>query len=772
MMKKRMIATLTIVLLLFAAALPAAAADTIFDSVTEQTLIKGLTYKRIQRLTTNGWQDIHIVEADMSEPHLKFKVLTDPKGVSHMSNVLKLAQEHDTLAAVNGDFFSRKSGTSNRGSAVGIEIIDGELVSTTATEPGMNALYQLEDGSFAFNLFSFDITVTAPNGNTEKIRHINKFDDLTGIVMYTRAWNNLTLDAEYNMAHIIVKDDIVQEIRGGEPPAEIPENGYVLTCLRDYNMFLPDNFQVGDPIKLDITTTPDFNKIEQAVGGGAYLLIDGQVPSSFSHNITGYNPRTAIGVDKSGNKLVLAAVDGRQALAKGMTQTEMGYLMAELGCYTALNLDGGGSTTMAIAQDGEQQVVNSPSDGSLRNVANGIGITADTAEPVLTAVRMNADDTRVFNGTSRWIWLEGIDQYGRVMDIPQAEVAWTIEGVDGSIRDNCYYPDGTGEAVITGRYGDFHDVLRLDVLDVPYSMGFSSRDMSLSQGESATLYLYARDKDGFQAMVYPNNVKMEIEGSFAAMEGNNVVGKAAGSGLVSASLGDTRAYMALHVDSSDSVNIPDDVGLSDPANRSAELTGGDNSFRFTVFGKDRAISKLYDVHVIAAAQRAMAKDGEKHAFIGNYTSDYMTAPFGDDAFTAHSYNRFVHKGSTFITINNRTGDIFGSDAGQWTKFGNDIAAVDGNLFVFIDNDGISSNEVENERFCALLEDAAARGANVFVFGGSWGNFSTVQNGVRYISTAGIFDTVGLRGPADIYNVKYYTVTVNGSDVSYELKSIL
>ncbi len=770
MHKRRFTALLTAMLLLFVQT--SVWADKIFDDVTEQTLFQGLTYKNIKRLTTDGWQDIHIVEADMNEPHLKFKVLTDPQGVSHMTNVLNFAKDNDAVAAVNGDFFARKSGTSDRGSAVGVTIVDGELLSTPSTEAGTNAFYQLKDGAFGFNLFSYDITITAPNGNTDKIKHINKYDNLTGIVMYTRDWNNITIDKEYNMVNVVVVDGIVTQIRHGMPPVDIPENGYVLTCLKDYNTFLIDNFQEGDPITIDIQTTPNYQAIETALGGGGYLVTEGKVPSRFSHNIAGTHPRTAIGLDQSGKKLFLVAVDGRQSQARGMSQTEMGQLMVELGCYTALNLDGGGSTTMVIKPDGgEHEVVNSPSDGSLRNVVNSAAITLELEDPVMMGVKMQADDTRLFAGTSRWVWLEGVDQYGRKMDIPQEEVTWSVDG-GGTVTDGMFYPDGVGTVTITGRYQGMVDTKELQVVEKPYSMYFSSEELHMSTGGQETLFLYGKEENGYQVLMYPKDVNIEIQNGLGQMNGNKLTALASGSGLVTAQLGETTAHMALYVDTEGSIEVPDGYQLPDQLERHAELNGAENSFRFTVFGNTREPQNLYDIHIQQRLISQMRANGEKFGFVGGELSQDVMNALDGDYFRAENYNIFTHKGSTFISLNNSQGTLYGSDAKQWQWFEQDIANVTGNLFIFLNNDNITDNPTELKHFTEVVEGAAARGANVFVFMHSWGNFTTVTNDVRYIHTAGVFDTVNLRGPATIYNVKYYAVTVNGSDVTYELKSIM
>lgn len=117
----------------------------------------------------------------------------------------------------------------------------------------------------------------------------------------------------------------------------------------------------------------------QVIAGSHILLRQGQsiveAASPFSRT---RHPRTAVGIADSGKTLVLAVVDGRRAgEAAGMSLTELAGLMLQLGCQDALNLDGGGSTELVLRdpQSGELQVVNRPSDGHERAVANALGIT-------------------------------------------------------------------------------------------------------------------------------------------------------------------------------------------------------------------------------------------------------------------------------------------------------------------------------------------------------------------------------------------------------------
>jgi len=76
---------------------------------------------------------------------------------------------------------------------------------------------------------------------------------------------------------------------------------------------------------------------------------------------TNRHPRTCACVTKE-NDLLLITIDGRTAMAQGMSLYELTYLSKMLGCKDAVNLDGGGSTTMYIKGQPFEGVVNFPCD--------------------------------------------------------------------------------------------------------------------------------------------------------------------------------------------------------------------------------------------------------------------------------------------------------------------------------------------------------------------------------------------------------------------------
>lgn len=116
------------------------------------------------------------------------------------------------------------------------------------------------------------------------------------------------------------------------------------------------------------------NWMHEAVSGYPRIVVDGDVPSSFSRgDCDDRHPRTAAGLSRDRQTLYLVTLDGRSGDSIGATCEELGEVLAGLGAEWAVNLDGGGSTTLWIDSKG---VVNNPSDGSERTVGNHLGIWA------------------------------------------------------------------------------------------------------------------------------------------------------------------------------------------------------------------------------------------------------------------------------------------------------------------------------------------------------------------------------------------------------------
>jgi hypothetical protein len=113
----------------------------------------------------------------------------------------------------------------------------------------------------------------------------------------------------------------------------------------------------------------------EVVSGNVLLLRDGQM---VSHENKVRHPRTVVGLNQDATKMILLVVDGRKSgVATGMNYAELAAEMLRFGCHDALNLDGGGSSVLAVRDPvkNQFQILNAPTDGRERAVANVLGIT-------------------------------------------------------------------------------------------------------------------------------------------------------------------------------------------------------------------------------------------------------------------------------------------------------------------------------------------------------------------------------------------------------------
>ncbi|PSB02473.1 hypothetical protein C7B64_13080 [Merismopedia glauca CCAP 1448/3] len=121
----------------------------------------------------------------------------------------------------------------------------------------------------------------------------------------------------------------------------------------------------------------------EAIAGNQILIDRGRPVTAFS-SASFYNqpyPRTAVATNRSGDKLWLFVVDGKQPFySEGVTIPELTQILLQPGIDRAVNLDGGGSTTLAVATPTGSRLLNSPIQNKLpmqeRPIGNHLGFRA------------------------------------------------------------------------------------------------------------------------------------------------------------------------------------------------------------------------------------------------------------------------------------------------------------------------------------------------------------------------------------------------------------
>lgn len=144
-----------------------------------------------------------------------------------------------------------------------------------------------------------------------------------------------------------------------------PNWGFMGFGLDNRVLFSPPAENVGQP--------PEW--VYSAIGGNPLVLENGQLldakNTDCGPHFCARAPRSGMGISQDGKTLFLAVIDGRRQDSVGATTLEIGLVMQRNGAWRGINLDGGGSSAMFIKGRG---IVNFPSDGSERVVANHIGI--------------------------------------------------------------------------------------------------------------------------------------------------------------------------------------------------------------------------------------------------------------------------------------------------------------------------------------------------------------------------------------------------------------
>ncbi len=496
-----------------------AGAQTYYTIEKQTHITNGVVYRHLQNYTHAGWQNIHVVEADLTTPYVEADILTHPDGLGYAANVLKLAQNSNAVAAINGDFFARN--TWDKASTVGLVVQDGELVSTQSEEINGATIAFDQAGYALMDYIKTSVVFTAANGNSIKIKEINKYDSLKEPVVYTSAFSEVTGGSYDNILEVVVVDNVVTEMRRNMDGVEVPENGYVIRHLPEYDTFLWENVQIGDEVTLTVETSVDIASFKSASAGGTLLVKDGK-KHTLTHSITGTNPRTMAGINKDGTKLYLVTIDGRSGSSAGLTMQGMQDLAIELGIDTAINLDGGGSTTVVTRnpESDSLEVNNTPSDGSLRTVPMGIGVFSRAPKGKAETLVLSPSATEMLPGTSQKINVAyALDNYGNPCKLPEGEMQWSVN--NGHIRNGIFTPQEPGTAEVTVSVGGATGSTRIFVADYPVQLIAEPAVVP----QNGTFKVFGVDEKGNRNEIALSDVNVKEKDCYMELSFGNASGK-------------------------------------------------------------------------------------------------------------------------------------------------------------------------------------------------------------------------------------------------------
>ncbi|WP_157950114.1 phosphodiester glycosidase family protein [Vallitalea okinawensis] len=475
---KGMIALLLVFTLFSVTVMPLYAMETpikVYEDRQGQMLANGLYYEEVKRLTTEGWLDYYMLKMDVAEASLDLDVLVSKDPYGERKELSKLAEEGENIvAAINGDFYLAYLKNTD---SLGLTYDDGELIA------GYDADHQIEEGQYVFyekapgevliDMLDINYYLVSEKGLNMELSAYNKISSvhMPTYIDQTVLKTTQYLDDQYEGVYkIIIEDDIIVDIVDDTSTVDVPENGYIITMNYGFYTEAIELFEEGQKVFIVPDAEIDLEKLEFAISGGGQIVKGGQVIEEPGLEVkeNERHPRTAIGISKDGNQVIMMVVDGR-GKSIGATDKELANLMIEEGAYDAMLLDGGGSSELTYIPSGEEgfTVANVPSDGKERQIANGIGISNNAPKVnTIGGINFNLEDNIYYLDEIVEVNPTAYDSNYHPVDVDINKAQFSVSGIDGYWQENNkFIPVSSGQGVMTITYENYSESQVLYFLD-------------------------------------------------------------------------------------------------------------------------------------------------------------------------------------------------------------------------------------------------------------------------------------------------------------------
>lgn len=490
--------------------------ESVLVDAERSTIAPGMELTTFSRLEDGGWNAGSILEVDLaSGVELDYQY---SGSVTETETVRATTERTGATAAINGDFYDINE--SNAPLGVGVDRAEG--VVTSPVDGHANAVTVADDAAVRLAQVFIEGELAIDDGQTLDIAGVNNFSlPPDGIGVFTSAWGDYTradtVQGDPVTAEVHIVDETVTQV-GTDIGSGAIDGDTVVVVGRGAGAEALLALDEGHSAKVTYAPRSDFGEVAVAIGGNQVLIDDGEVQD---YDDPTPHPRSAVGLSADGTRMFLVSIDGRQAHAHGMTLTETAEFMADLGAYDALNLDGGGSSTLVAREPAtdERTVVNSPSDGSERPVANSLGLFAPEGSGELTGFLVQPRDEaadpdhahRVFPGLTRDIDALGHDEsYAPVDARPRwrtsdRRVATVARDGDGAIVTGVAPGRADISARLRGAEGDFAVTVLGELVRVEPNASLVPLG---GADDTGRIDLTGYDIDGYRAPIEPGDVEV------------------------------------------------------------------------------------------------------------------------------------------------------------------------------------------------------------------------------------------------------------------------
>lgn len=480
-----------------------------------ESVAPGVEYGDYRLETSSGPLMVHVVAVQPHRSDVRVgSVVAGDALISRGETVGSMAQRSRAVAGINGDFFD--IGNTNR--PINMVVRDGALLQLPYKR---YVLAITHDGDARIAEFSFNGEVVI-NDRTVPLDGLDEMPQPGGgISLVTPLYGRVPPHDDVTLASLEPLEGVpplaryrVSRVVDNLSPQ--PPGYYVAIGSSDYGIAgVP---QAGDVIVVNGDLSPlGLSSITAAVGGGALILHGGEwyddLDAPYREENSKRMPCSGAAIAPDG-RLFLVEVDGRQAdLSVGVTRREFAALMRSLGATEGLLLDGGGSSTLVVRRlgDSDAGVVNSPSDGRERPVADGIFVYSTA--PAGPAVRLVARPTvlRAVDGASIPLRIAAVDANDHVTARP-ADVRSNVEPPRlGFVRDGAFVALRPGSGRLVLRAGAVRGMVPVEVDATPARSRIVPEQPNVDPNATIALIAQAYDRDGY-ALVLPPLLRWQSSG--------------------------------------------------------------------------------------------------------------------------------------------------------------------------------------------------------------------------------------------------------------------
>ena len=662
------------------------AAHEVFHEERTTTRLSRDTYlHEINRVTRGGLLTFSVLEIPLFDPYLEIGVFNSTVEYGLKQATTTLLNAHGAFAGVNGDFF----GLAGRHSvSLGLEVVDGQV----SVHDGIN-YESYTTASVLFGADSVFIDYVRPRIWLEldgeeifTVAMVNMVSNLMFPSFLTHGYfeNTACIDGRLGRSYkIVVENGYVIGITYWT--VNVPENGFVVVMSPQifYNNYAL--FYIGQQASMNITANIDIDAVHTAISGENRILFHGEITPA-TNRFAARNPRTLLGLNYEADRLILMAIDGR-GTSVGVGLPEAAQMMLEFGAYHAITLDGGGSTTMAAARPGASlTLINTPSEGTQRQVINAIGVISNAALGSIHSLQIVQPQHYVPVGVATSLEIWAFDEYMTRLHLPIDAVEIIV--YNGHVEEGRLFAHGTGGVYVQVQFGEVAAQARFHGVEL-------AQIIPSAEIIYGTRWLNFRGVDNYGRVVELERESLNFQAVppyLGAMDGGWFVPNYAGSGWLTVAAHNARAFIPI---------VP-------------------NPYADVVFGmpqSDRARDSLQREYL-----PALAENEREIWYLGR----------GLVHLSYYWYDNFV------IHVDAGERGLVATDPALWGYLTTRLAQTNAQNIVVRTNLPrlTSAPNLEIQMFHSLLRELADAGHNVFVVSASGAaNFSYLRDGVRYINLA-------------------------------------